>query len=136
MKTNTNKLFDKYKQTFDTFVSLNTIEWNLFKSKTQTHHYQKGEIIHHAGEINDRLHFINYGIVRVFVLDTEGNDFTWSLSFNDDHNVINNIFLVDYESFVNGTDSKLSFEVLEDCELISITQKDIQSLYKVSKTGE
>ena len=129
-------VFDKYKQTFDKFVSLDSTEWDYFKSKTTIHQYVKGDIIHHAGDINTYLYFINSGIVRVFVVDDDGNDFTWSLSFNDNHNIINNIFLVDYDSFVNSTKSKLSFEVLETCELISIEQKDIQDLYNISKSGE
>ena len=50
-------VFEKYKHTFDQFVSLSHFEWALFKSKTKVHHYQKGEIIHHAGEINNQLFF-------------------------------------------------------------------------------
>ena len=93
------KIFNKYKQVFDQFVSFEQEEWELFKSKLKVHHYKKDEIVHHAGDISTKLFFINYGIVRAFAVDQGGNDYTWSILFNDEDSVVNNVFLVDYDSF-------------------------------------
>ena len=38
--------FNKYKKFIDKYVSLNQIEWALFKSKVKMFHHKKGEIIH------------------------------------------------------------------------------------------
>ena len=130
------KAFKKYKQVFDQFVDLNAEEWALFRSKIKIYHFKKGEIIHHAGEVCRKLFFINYGIVRSYAVGTEGNDYTWGISFNDENSIVSNIYLVDYDSFISQEISKLSFEVVEDCQLLAIAYDDLQSIYRSSKNGE
>jgi CRP-like cAMP-binding protein len=126
----------KYKKFLESHVSISSIEWNYFKSLIKIDHHHKGEIIHHAGSICTRFSFINYGIVRSYVVDIQGKDYTWDIHFNDDNSKINNVFIVDCDSFTNSKTSRLSFEVLEDCQLIAITNDAVQSLYTASKNGE
>lgn len=129
-------IFEKYKQVFDQFVSLEAEEWEVFKRKSKIHYYKKGDIVHHAGDIFTQLYFINYGIIRAYIIDPDGNDYTWAILFNDEDSVVNNVFLVDYYSFINQTESKISFEVLEDCQLLSIQYNELQTLYHKYKNGE
>ena len=129
-------IFKQYKNFFDRFISLNTEEWALFKSKSRLHHFNKGEVIHHVGDICKQLMFVNYGIIRSYVTDNRGNDYTWNILFNDKNSKIKNIFLVDYASFVNNEASQLSFEVLEDCQVLSIHYDDLQEVYRHSKNSE
>lgn len=129
-------VFKKYKQVFDQFVDLNAEEWLLFKSKIKILQHKKGDVIHHAGEVCKQLFFINYGIVRSYVIDKDGNDYTWGILFNDENSIINNVYLVDYDSFTRQEASELNFEIIEDCQLLSIDYDDLQSLYRSSKNGE
>ena len=130
------EIFNKQKDIFNQFSPLDRDEWLLFKARAKIHHYKKGEIIHHAGDICSQLYFINIGIIRSYTLDSEGKDYTWGISFNDENSAINNVYLTDYDSFLNKTKSRVSFEVLEDCQLLSISYDDLQFLYQSSKTGE
>jgi len=104
--------FNKYKQFMDKYVSLNQIEWTLFKSKLKVIHHKKGEIIHYAGDVCTKLMFINYGIIRAYVIDINGKDYTWNICFNDTNSKMTNVYIVDYDSFVNQNQSKISFEDL------------------------
>lgn len=36
-------MFSKYKKFIDKYISLNQIEWTLFKSKVKIYHHKKGE---------------------------------------------------------------------------------------------
>lgn len=129
-------MYTKYKNFISQYVSLNVLEWQLCKSKLKVIKYQKGEIIHYAGDICKQLYFINSGIVRAYLIDDNGKDYTWSIFFNDDNAEMTNVFVVDYDSFINQSESHLSFEVLEACELLCIDYEEIQSLYKYFKKGE
>ena len=120
----------------DKYISFNIIEWTLFKSKLKVYNYKKGEIIHYAGDICTKLMFINSGIVRGYFIDDKGKDHTWNICFNDKNAQMTNVYVVDYDSFVNQIESNISFEVLEDCELFSVTYDNVQFLYNHSKKGE
>jgi len=129
-------IFSQYKKFIDQYVKLNRLEWALIQSKLKVHHYKKGEIIHCIGDVCRQLMFINTGVVRSYFLDPKGKDFTWSIYFNDEDSTISNVYLVDYDSFINQKPSRMSFEVLEDCELVSTNYDDTQFIYAHSKKGE
>lgn len=118
------------------YISFNYIEWSILKSKLQILHYKKGDIIHHIGDISDKLMFINSGLARAYIIDENGKDYTWSIFFNDKNSHMTNLFLVDYESFINQTPSKLTIDAIEDCEVIVINYKDLEFLYNNTKRGD
>ena len=129
-------MYTNYKNFIDKYISFNMIEWTLFKSKLRIAHFKKGEIIHYSGDICTKLMFLNSGLARAYLLDGNGKDFTWSIFFNDKNAEMTNLFIVDYESFINQTPSKISFEILEDCEVVIANYEDIQFLYNKLKKGE
>ena len=128
--------FSKYKQFIEKYLSHNFVEWNLFKSKLVVEQFKKGETILHIGDRCDSLRFINSGLARAYIINEEGKDYTWSIFFNDKNSHMVNLFVVDYDSFINQTDSSLNIEALEDCEIFSIGYADVQSLYNKLKKGE
>ena len=111
-------MYTKYKKFMNQYISFNYIEWSILKSKLQILHYKKGDIIHHIDDISDKLMFINSGLARAYIIDENGKDYTWSIFFNDKNSHMTNLFLVDYESFINQTPSKLTIDAIEDCEVI------------------
>jgi hypothetical protein len=80
--------------------------------------------------------FINSGLARGYIIDENGKDHTWSIYFNDKNSLMINLFVVDYESFLNQTKSKLCIDTMEDCEVVVIDYKDVQFVYKNTKKGD
>jgi len=129
-------MYKNYRAFIEKYVSLNFLEWNLFKSKVKIKRYKKGQTIHHIGDICTKLAFINSGLARAYIIGEDGKDYTWSIFFNDENSHMTNLFVVDYDSFTNQTESNLSIEAIEDCELFIIDYIDIQFMYDKLKKGE
>ena len=129
-------MFKKYKVFIEKYISHNVIEWTLFKSKLQIEYFQKGETLLHMGDVCKKLYFIDSGLARAYMISEEGKDYTWSIFFNDENAHMTNLFVVDYDSFINQTPSKLNIEVLENITLISVNYKDVQFIYDNLKKGE
>jgi len=129
-------MFTKYKKFIKQYILLNFIEWKLFKSKLTIAHYKKGDIIHNVGDICTQLIFLNSGLARAYIIDEDGKDHTWSIFFNDKNAQMTNLYVVDYDSFINQKESKIAIDVIEDCELIITQYKDVQFLYDKLKKGE
>ncbi len=129
-------MYSNYKNFIDKYVSFSDDEWLLFTSKLTKSHHKKGEIIHSVGDVCTKLIFINSGIIRGYFIDENGKDYTKKICFNDHHAQMINRYVVDYDSFINKKSSKISFEVLEDCELFSINYHDLQLLYQHSHMCE
>lgn len=128
--------FQNYKTFIEKYISQNFIEWTLFKSKITVKRYKKGQTIHHIGDVCTKLAFINSGLARAYMVGEDGKDYTWSIFFNDKNSHMTNLFVVDYDSFINQTPSYISIDVIEDCELFVVDYKDLQFVYKKLKKGE
>jgi len=129
-------MYTKYKIFIEKYISFNIMEWTLFKSKLKIKRYKKGQTIHHIGDICTKLAFINSGLARAYMIGEDGKDYTWSIFFNDKNSHMTNLFVVDYDSFINQTESNLSIDAIEDCELFVIDYRDVQFLYDKLKKGE
>jgi CRP-like cAMP-binding protein len=128
-------VFSKYKDFMQEYISLNTTDWNIIKPKLKIEYFKKGDIIHNIGDISSKIMFINSGLARTYILDENGKDNTWAIHFNDENSYITNLFIGDYESFINQTQSKLAIDTLEDCEVVAIDYKDLEFLYDNTKIG-
>jgi CRP-like cAMP-binding protein len=129
-------MYRKYKKFIEKYISHNFIEWTLFKSKLTVKSCKKGQTIHHIGDVCTKLAFINRGLARAYMIGEDGKDYTWSIFFNDENSHMTNLFVVDYDSFINQTESSLGIEAIEDCELFIIDYRNIQFLYDKLKRGE
>ncbi len=129
-------MYKKYKTFLSRYITLNVAEWNILKLKLKIERYRKGDTIHSMGDICSKLAFINSGLARAYMISEDGKDYTWSIFFNDENSEMVNLFVVDYNSFINKRESSLYIEVLEDCELVTLEYSDIEFLYKRFKNGE
>ena len=129
-------MFSKYKQFIEKYISLNFTEWNLFKSKLKIKRYKKGQTIHHIGDVCSQLLFINSGLARAYMIGEDGKDHTWIIFFNDKNSHMTNLFVIDYNSFLNQKESDVGIEAIEDCELFAIEYSNVQLLYDKLKKGE
>ncbi len=122
-------MYRKYKEFVEGYIDITSEEWNIYTSKIEIMHYKKGDILHKAGEICNKISFINYGLARTYIIGENGKDYTWNILFNDDSAKANNLFVVDYYSFVTQNPSIVNIEVIEDCELLTVEYDDVQSLH-------
>jgi CRP-like cAMP-binding protein len=129
-------MFDLYKSFIQKYLNLNFLEWKLIESRLRIKNFQQGETILHQGDICRNLYFINSGLARGYIIDENGKDFTWSIYFNDTNAHMTNLFVTDYESFLNQKASLIHIEALEDCEVVVTTFSDIQFIYNNLKKGE
>ena len=129
-------MFSKYKDFIQKYISLNSTDWEIIKSKLKIEYLKKGEIIHNIGDVSSKIMFINNGLARTYILDEKGKDNTWAIHFNDDNSYMTNLFIGDYESFINQTQSKLAIDALEDCEVIVLNYENLEFLYDNTKMGD
>jgi CRP-like cAMP-binding protein len=129
-------MFAKYKEFIQKYITINEIEWQLIKSKLFIKEYKKGELIHKFGDINQELMFINYGLARAYTIDEKGKDNTWCIFFNDKNSDMTNLFVVDYESFINQKESLLEIVAIEDCQVVTTTYNNVEFLYNKTKKGD
>ena len=129
-------MYKKYKDYLSQYISLNIAEWSIIKQKLKIQKYKKGETIHSMGDVCSSISFINSGLARAYMISEDGKDYTWNIFFNDENSQMVNLFVVDYDSFINQKESNLYIEVLEECELVTVDYKDIEFMYKKFKNGE
>ena len=129
-------MFSKFKNFIQKYIALNSNDWNIIKSKLKMKYLKKGENIHNIGNISSQIMFVNSGLARTYILDENGKDYTWGIHFNDRNAYITNLFIGDYESFINQTPSKFAIDALDDCEVIVLTYSDLEFLYANTTIGD
>ena len=129
-------MYTKYKKFIDKYIDITSEEWELYKSKINIEHYKKGQIIHHADDVCKNISFINSGLARAYMIGEDGKDYTWNIMFNDNNAKVNNLFVVDYYSFITQKESMVNIEVIEDCELLVLEYDVVQSLHKILRKEE
>ncbi|WP_304545525.1 Crp/Fnr family transcriptional regulator [Sulfurimonas microaerophilic] len=128
--------FAKYKEFIQRYISVNILEWKIFTSKLSIKKFKKNETILYQGDVCKELYFINSGLVRAYILDENGKDFTWTIFFNDQNSHVTNLFVVDYQSFLEQKPATIYIEALEDTELVCVSYKDVEFLYNNFKKWE
>jgi len=129
-------MYAKYKKFIEKYINITASEWELYKSKMHIVHYPKGQIIHYAGDVCNKISFIASGLVRSYIIDEDGKDYTWNIMFNDKNAKTNNLFVVDYYSFITRNKSIVNIEVIEDCVLLAIEYNDVKNLHTILQKEE
>jgi CRP-like cAMP-binding protein len=111
-------------------------EWRLLEERLEIRHYKKGERISFKDEIWNEVMYINYGMVRSYIINDEGKDFTRQFYFNSSESRTANLFVIDLSSFTTQLPSNRSFEVLINCELIVFSREILYGLYEKYKKWE
>lgn len=113
-----------YRRFIEKYVKLSEQQWHKIESKRSVRQFKKGDIILHQGEVCKELHFIARGLARAFLVDESGKDFTWNVFFNDENAAVNNLFVIDFKSFLLQEPASFQIEALEELELVSISFSD------------
>ena len=118
------------------YAKLNSEQLNEVDFIMTTRYYKKNEIISFPDDIWTEYIFINRGIIRSYIINDEGKDFTKQFCFNTSQSKIGNLFAIDFESLLTGTPSYCGFEVLEDSEVTVFSKKNRDRLVNEAKAWQ
>jgi CRP-like cAMP-binding protein len=85
--------------------------------------FKKKTIILEAGKVADEVYFITKGCVRLFY-EKDGQNLT-TYFFTE------NMFAGTYDSFISRKPTRIAMEALEDTEVLALSYKSLEELYKV-----
>lgn len=91
--------------------------------------FKKKEKLSIPQKIPQEVFFINSGIIRVSVVDREGND-------HSIHFALENQFIADYSCFIRKEAGMYTLQAIEDTEVIIMPRKAIEWGYKNLAEGE
>jgi CRP-like cAMP-binding protein len=101
-------------------LTLTQKEWDAFTEIFIYRSVPKRYRLTDAGEVAREAYFINKGLARLYFIK-EGDEINANFIFE-------NGFITSLESFLLQTPGKQAVETLEDCELLVIRKKDLDSL--------
>jgi CRP-like cAMP-binding protein len=127
---------ESYKNFIQKHIELTDEDWRLFSSHLKVKYLKKGEGIYFDNNIWDKLYFISSGLVRSYLINDHGQEFTRHFHFNSKESDILNLFIVDYKSFINQVPSSVLFEVLEDSKLYVLDRDIAYKMYSKSAKWE
>ena len=125
-----------FREFVDTKIGISDEEWELLESSMKINHYKKGEIISFKDNIWTDIIYINSGLIRSYIINDKGKDFTRQLYFNTNESDTANLFVIDYTSMLTQTPSHRGFEVLADSEVFVFSRENIYTLYDSYKKWE
>ena len=97
--------------TISSLIDISDSEWEYYSALFEVRKFRKKQMLVQAGEVCRHIFFVNRGLLRVFFIDSEGEERTFHFTLTHD-------FSTDYESFLFGTPANYSIEALEDTEVV------------------
>ena len=119
---------DAFKEFLNTHVAVSQSDWNEIAKRLTAVTYHKGDVLTKAGQIEQRLYFIQSGIIRLYY-EFEHKDVTINFAFP-------NNFVNAYTSFLTQTPSDFHLTALTSCSLLYITKSDLEKLYALTTCGD
>ena len=113
----------------DKIASISSLDWNFFISKLHRRIITKKSVFIKVNQIENHISFIESGIVRLFIpRDNPEKEITFGFSFK-------NQFVSAYDSFLTQLPSNYQLQALTETAMLSISYKDLQSVYKSTQIG-
>jgi len=120
-------MHDLLLQTLRQIAPLEIDEEQFFKSIFKEMHIKKGDFFLKAGEINNKLGFVNKGLIRYFVYKNEDES---TIEFTSEGE-----FIAEYQSFRDNSEAIQFIQAIEDTTLLVTDNDSIQQLYNKTKHG-
>jgi CRP-like cAMP-binding protein len=113
----------------DKIASISSSDWNFFISKLYRRIITKKSVFIKVNQIENHISFIESGIVRLFIpKDNPEKEITFGFCFK-------NQFVSAYDSFLTQSPSNYQLQALTETVMLSISYKDLQSVYKSTQIG-
>jgi signal-transduction protein with cAMP-binding, CBS, and nucleotidyltransferase domain len=110
-------------------INISEEELNDFLHNTSIKTFKRQEIISHPGIVPNDIFFINNGLIRVLIIDNDGNE-------HSIHFALENQFIADYSHFIQQKPALYKLQALEETEVILLPRKTIEWGYKNLKEGQ
>ena len=120
-------MHDLLLQTLRQIAPIELDEEQFFRSIFKEMHIKKGDFFLKAGEINNKLGFVNKGLIRYFVYK---NDDESTIEFTSEGE-----FIAEYQSFLDNSEAIQYIQAIEDTTLLVTDNDGIQQLYNKTKHG-
>ena len=113
----------------DKIASISNSDWNFFISKLHRRIVSKKSVFIKVNQIENHISLIESGIVRLFIpRENPEKEITFGFSFK-------NQFVSAYDSFLTQLPSNYQLQALTETTMLSISYKDLQSVYKSTQIG-
>lgn len=121
------KSFEKFKHYLAPF-GLNDADFDVLVGYCEPMQFKKGDVVMKAGEKQSAIYFIYKGIIRNYVLSSEGEIKTYGFR-------IENMLITGYglHNYKNDYRAKVNIECLEECVLIKIPLQALKFMEEHSK---
>lgn len=110
-------------------IGISEDELNDFLSSAITKTFKRQEIVSRPNVIPNEIFFINKGLIRVLVTDTEGVDHT-------SYFAAENQFIADYSNFIQKQPSFYTLQTVEETQVIILPRSVIEWGYKNLAEGQ
>jgi len=120
---------EKLKNFMKEIIDINDEEWEYIKNVSTVKSFAKGENLNFLTQTPRKIAFIFSGIVRSYIIEEDGKDYTWGFHIYKKSAPVNTLFVVDYLSLLTDTDSILHFDVLEECQIVFLDYSLLVELY-------
>lgn len=110
-------------------IAVSEEELAEFLAMSTTKVFKRQEIISRPNVVPHEIFFINKGLIRVFITDTNGTE-------HSIHFALENQFIADYSNFILQQPSFYSLQVLEETEVVVLPRQAIEFGYDRLKEGQ
>lgn len=90
---------------------------------TQEEFFKAGDLIFHAGDISNYIYFLEYGVIRGYMLDANGNDITDCFAYR-----CGEACMASFDRLELDIPSPYTLEVLEDSKFFRIPMETVIAL--------
>jgi CRP/FNR family transcriptional regulator, anaerobic regulatory protein len=104
---------------------LTAADISLCKSYFEPMNYDKATIVAHQGRVPSYLYFISSGYMRLYYLDTDGEEVTTHISTP-------HTFITPFLSFIHQREAREHVATITDCTLLRIAQPNLAKLISES----
>ncbi len=117
------KMHQLLKQYLKRFIAVSEEDLNRFCELYQPMEVKKKSFLLRAGEVCRFEAFIIKGLVKVYHLDSKGDEQVLFFAAED-------WWVTDFDGFENGTPSQLYIQALEDSQILQISKEDKEKAFK------
>lgn len=118
----------RLREQFARLAPLSDIAWNLFTPLVEPVEYPRNELLISAGQIEQHIHFLTAGLVRVF-LNKDGKEICLDFAFEGE-------FTSSYASFLTRQPSQVTLQALADTQTLRFRHDRLAQLYDASPEAE
>ena len=124
---------ERLKHFMQKIIEISDEEWEYIQEVSTVKSFLKGANLNFLTQEPRKIAFILSGIVRSYVIEEDGKDYTWNFHMYSKDSPVNSLFVVDYLSLLTDTESILHFDVLKECQIIFLDYSLLRQLYTTNK---